>query len=217
MAALPHPTTDPLTHAFLDHTVRTTHGVDLPIRVFPATDNGAPRPWLFWIHGGGYITGQHYHPIPFILPTFLDACNYHVISVSHRLMPQVSFGEILDDIQASFGWCLAHLPQILGEKRLDLHNYSVGGNSSGGHLALLAGFHFEPKPKTVLDVHGITDLTDKDFDNKVPEGTIEDYKDISDSMTQAALADRDSKNAVVSGPQKWEMEPLMSVQSLQAH
>ncbi|WVF67903.1 hypothetical protein IAT40_002665 [Kwoniella sp. CBS 6097] len=210
------PPTDPLTHSFLDYIVRTTHGVDLPVRIFPAEDDGTPRPWLFWIHGGGYIAGKHYHPIPFILPAFLDGCNYHVISVAHRLTPQVSFPELFDDIQASFDWCLTQLPHILGERRVDRHNYFVGGDSSGGHLALLAGIRFEPRPKVVVDVYGITDPTDKHFENKVPSGATEDY-DISDTLVQAALADKNPENAVVSGPWNWEMEPLLSVKKLQLY
>jgi hypothetical protein len=54
----------PCPPGFSDHVYKISHGVEVPLRVWPA--KGKDRaPWLFWIHGGGSGWGvrlelQHY-------------------------------------------------------------------------------------------------------------------------------------------------------------
>ena len=38
---------------FSDHVYATKHGLDIPLRIWPAPDPGPKAPWLLWIHGGG--------------------------------------------------------------------------------------------------------------------------------------------------------------------
>lgn len=39
---------------FSDHVYKRAHGVDVPLRVWPATAGSGPRPFLVWYHGGGF-------------------------------------------------------------------------------------------------------------------------------------------------------------------
>jgi len=39
---------------FSDHVYKTAHGVEVPLRVWPATAGEGRRPWLLWFHGGGF-------------------------------------------------------------------------------------------------------------------------------------------------------------------
>lgn len=39
---------------YSDHVYKSEHGVDIPLRVWPATSGKGPRPYLVWYHGGGF-------------------------------------------------------------------------------------------------------------------------------------------------------------------
>lgn len=36
----------------LDRIYKTTHGVSVSLRLWPAKAGGSKLPWLFWVHGG---------------------------------------------------------------------------------------------------------------------------------------------------------------------
>ncbi|WVQ95083.1 hypothetical protein IAU59_002177 [Kwoniella sp. CBS 9459] len=209
-------TVKPCPQPFSDHVVANLEGVDLPIRVFPATGSGheGKRPWLFWIHGGGFVSGKHFVPNVWVHPAFHPE-GIHIISVSYRFVPQVSLPQLWDDIVLSFQWCKEHLPSIIGEDAIDIDRYIVGGDSAGGHLASMAGFGaevgFDPKPKVVLDIFGVVDLADpyisKPFDVPI-------HFETPLAELEALSTDYDAKNASVTGAWTWEIEPEMSVDLL---
>ena len=66
-----------------------------------------------------------------------------MISIDHRLAPQVKIGEILQDVLDACCWAREKLPAILGMK---LGKLFVAGGSAGAHLALLTGFKLDPPP-----------------------------------------------------------------------
>ncbi|WVF67544.1 hypothetical protein IAT40_002300 [Kwoniella sp. CBS 6097] len=211
-------TVKPCPQPFSDHVVANLEGVDLPIRVFPATGSGhgheGKRPWLFWIHGGGFVSGKHYVPNVWVHPAFHPE-GIHIISVAYRFTPQVSLFQIWEDIVLSYKWCRQHLSSIVGEEAIDIDRYIVGGDSAGGHLASYAGLGpavgFEPSPKVVLDIFGVVDLADpyisQPFDAPIQfETPLEELEKLS--------RDYDAKNATVTGAWTWEIEPEMSVDLL---
>ncbi|OCF32751.1 hypothetical protein I316_05672 [Kwoniella heveanensis BCC8398] len=218
-------TVKPCPQPFSDHVVANLEGVDLPIRVFPAVGSGqegtgtgkGKRPWLFWIHGGGFVSGKHYVPNVWVHPAFHPE-GIHIVSVSYRFIPQVTLPELWQDILLAFQWCREHLPSIVGgdgDGAVDLDRYIVGGDSAGGHLASYAGLGpevgFDPKPTVVLDIFGVIDLTDpyisKPFDIPIQFGTpLEVLHELSTS--------HDASKARVTGAWTWEIEPEMSVDLL---
>lgn len=70
-----------------------------------------------------------------------------MISIDHRLAPQVKIGEILQDVLDACSWAREKLPSILGMK---LGKLVVAGGSAGAHLALLTGFKLDPPPTGAL-------------------------------------------------------------------
>ncbi|KAK4687527.1 hypothetical protein P7C73_g2602, partial [Tremellales sp. Uapishka_1] len=144
---------------FQDHIYKVLPSVSLPLRIWPAVSPTPSTPWLFWTHGGGFLGGKHFVPNTWIIPAFRSR-GYHVISVAYRLGPQAHLVEIMQDVLDAQRWCLAHLESVL-EGHISLDSYLVGGDSAGGYLALRAGLAFQPRPKVVLCLYGITEPTDE--------------------------------------------------------
>jgi hypothetical protein len=42
----------PCPPGFSDHVFKVDHGVELPLRIWPAPDGKKNAPWLLWFHGG---------------------------------------------------------------------------------------------------------------------------------------------------------------------
>lgn len=118
-------------------------------------------------------------------------------------MPQASFEEIIEDCQDSLAWCIKELPAILGQDRIDIERYVVGGDSAGGTLSTLAGHLFEPKPKVVIDVFGLIDSLDLPIQRFPPEPWSLTYDDRETLMDKAKM-DRNPANAEVICPWYWE-------------
>ncbi len=102
---------------------------DLPVRIFrPA---GEARGLFLHIHGGGWILGS---------PEMNDLTNQHlaedfglaVLSVDYRLAPESPYPAGPDDCEAAASWLLAKGPAEFGADRM-----FIGGESAGGHLALV--------------------------------------------------------------------------------
>ncbi|WVQ81841.1 hypothetical protein IAT38_003968 [Cryptococcus sp. DSM 104549] len=204
----------PCPKPYSDHTVGTYEGVDLPIRIFPAEADGTPRPWLLWIHGGGWSAGKHYIPNAWVIPAFRPL-GYHVVSVAYRFFPHVTIKELWNDVSNSFVWAVLNLPKIVGAENVSIPNYIVGGDSAGGHLAAFAGLKLSPPPKVVLNVFGAVDLLDPAFRRARPREHMPKLNFPLDVVV-AASKDRDPANAAVTGAWTWELEPQMSAETLQS-
>jgi acetyl esterase/lipase len=145
---------------FTDHVYKQAHGVDIGARVWPAPSNfKGPRPFITWIHGGGWIGGAHFTPRPWLVPAF-HSLGYHIIGGAYRLCPNVDVETGLNDCLDFVAWCRKELPGVIGEDRVDVDRYSVLGESAGGHLVTLMATRLEPPPKVVVDIYGVTDFLD---------------------------------------------------------
>ena len=78
-------------------------------------------------------------------------------SADYRLAPQVSVGEILEDVKDGIVYARHALPAEIPAGVLDVSRLVVSGSSAGGYLALLAGLYVEPKPHVLLPIYQITD------------------------------------------------------------
>ncbi len=88
-------------------------------------------PVVFWIHGGGWQTGDKGNVQE--KPTWFTNQGFVFVSINHRLLPEVEMTELVKDVATAFGWVSQHIAEYGG----DPHRILVGGHSSGAQLAAL--------------------------------------------------------------------------------
>jgi acetyl esterase/lipase len=88
-------------------------------------------PVVFWIHGGGWQTGDKSQvqekPKAFVERGFV------FVSTNYRLLPKVEMQTIFRDVAKSLGWVHKHIAEHGG----DPTRIIVGGHSAGAQLAAL--------------------------------------------------------------------------------
>jgi acetyl esterase/lipase len=96
-----------------------------------APDGAKKLPVVFWIHGGGWQTGNK--SMVAVKPkAFMDA-GLVFVSINHRLLPTVDMGAITRDVASALGWVHKNIAKFGG----DPDRLLVMGHSSGGQLAAL--------------------------------------------------------------------------------
>ena len=111
----------------------------------PYTDSGNERqkldiyapadaknlPVIFWIHGGGWVTGgrelAHAKPQAFVDRGFV------FVSPGYRLLPEVEMATIFQDVAKSLAWVQKHIAEYGGDPKRVI----VSGHSAGAQLAAL--------------------------------------------------------------------------------
>lgn len=88
-------------------------------------------PVVFWIHGGGWQTGDK-GMVALKPKAFMDA-GFVFVSINHRLLPGVEMGAIIRDVASALGWVHKNIATYGGDPARLL----VMGHSSGGQLAAL--------------------------------------------------------------------------------
>ena len=88
-------------------------------------------PVVFWIHGGGWQTGDK-SMVALKPKAFMDA-GFVFVSINHRLLPTVDMGSITRDVASALGWVHKNIATHGGDPARLL----VMGHSSGGQLAAL--------------------------------------------------------------------------------
>jgi arylformamidase len=88
-------------------------------------------PVVFWIHGGGWQTGDK--GMVALKPTAFMAAGFVFVSINHRLLPTVDMGSITRDVASALGWVVKNIGTYGG----DPFRLLVMGHSSGGELAAL--------------------------------------------------------------------------------
>jgi arylformamidase len=107
----------------------TTHARQVLDVYAPA---GAKKlPVVFWIHGGGWQTGDK-GMVALKPKAFMDA-GFVFVSINHRLLPTVEMGGITGDVASALGWVHKNIATYGGNPDKLL----VMGHSSGGQLAAL--------------------------------------------------------------------------------
>jgi acetyl esterase/lipase len=96
-----------------------------------APEEGKEHPVVFWIHGGGWQTGDkssvQEKPQAFVNRGFV------FVSTNYRLLPEVDMGTIIRDVAKSLGWVHKHIADYGGDPR----RIFVMGHSAGAQLAAL--------------------------------------------------------------------------------
>ena len=88
-------------------------------------------PVVFWIHGGGWQTGDK-SMVALKPKAFMDA-GFVFVSINHRLLPAADMGAIARDVASALGWVHRTIATYGGDPARLL----VMGHSSGGQLAAL--------------------------------------------------------------------------------
>lgn len=121
---------------------------DMPTPVksnLPYVENGHPRqvldiyapasaknlPVVFWIHGGGWQTGDKTSVQ--LKPRFFTQNGCVFVSINHRFLPDVVMEDLVSDVAKALGWVYQNIAQHGG----DPQRIIVGGHSSGAQLAAL--------------------------------------------------------------------------------
>ena len=88
-------------------------------------------PVVFWIHGGGWQTGDK--SMVALKPKAFTEAGFVFVSINHRLLPSADMGAITRDVASALGWVHKNIAAHGGDPTRVL----VMGHSSGGQLAAL--------------------------------------------------------------------------------
>lgn len=105
-------------------------GETAELTIHRPTVAAAPLPCLYWIHGGGLVSG-HRHMDDAQLDRWCQALGCAVATVEYRLAPEHPYPAAIDDCLAGFDWLVDRGSQL----DLDVSRLGVGGRSAGGGLA----------------------------------------------------------------------------------
>jgi len=96
-----------------------------------APENAKDLPVVFWIHGGGWQTGDK-SSVQGKPKAFVDQ-GFVFVSTNYRLLPDVDMGTIIRDVAKSIHWVHDHIAEYGG----DPNRLLVMGHSAGAQLAAL--------------------------------------------------------------------------------
>jgi arylformamidase len=96
-----------------------------------APAGGKNLPVVFWIHGGGWQTGDK--SMVALKPKAFTEAGFVFVSINHRLLPSAEMGAITRDVASALGWVHKNIAAHGGDPTRVL----VMGHSSGGQLAAL--------------------------------------------------------------------------------
>jgi acetyl esterase/lipase len=96
-----------------------------------APPNARNLPVVFWIHGGGWQTGDK-SDVKLKPQWFMDK-GFLFVATNYRLLPDVDMGTLIRDVAKSFGWMQKHIAEYGGDPKRVL----VGGHSAGAQLAAI--------------------------------------------------------------------------------
>src|SRR5918995_2346284 len=88
-------------------------------------------PVVFWIHGGGWQTGDK--SMVALKPKAFSDAGFVFVSINHRLLPTVEMEAIVHDVASALGWVHKNIATYGGDPARLL----VMGHSSGGQLPAL--------------------------------------------------------------------------------
>lgn len=140
------------------------------------------------------------------------------MSVGYRLLPHVSFFEIMADAAAAHEWLRAHLPGVLAQfgAEVDLDRWVTGGDSAGAAIAAWGSLRFAPQPSAFVSMYGMSTCSDPYF---LPPGRDPPLAKVVNALKdiQAFCDERDPAKAEVAGVFKHELPPNFALPQLRAY
>jgi acetyl esterase/lipase len=112
-------------------TITSAQGHDIALRMMrPSELGGAPRPLVYWMHGGGYILGSAEQDDS-LMAKFASELGCIGVSVEYRLAPETPYPGPHNDCFEG----LMHLADNAAQYHIDTTRIIIGGASAGGGLA----------------------------------------------------------------------------------
>ena len=96
-----------------------------------AAEPNANKPVVFWIHGGGWQTGDKTDVR--IKPDWFASKGFVFVACNYRLLPDVDMETLTRDVAKAAGWVRKNIRQFGGNPERIL----IGGHSAGAQLAAL--------------------------------------------------------------------------------
>ncbi|KAG7091842.1 hypothetical protein E1B28_008245 [Marasmius oreades] len=132
-------------YTVVDHRIDVGEGVRVLARsIIPTPRDGEDGcfPLLFWIHGGGWITGDVHMDDYHLRRTSVDL-RISVVSFEYRLAPEHPFPSAPNDSFAGLKYVAAH-PELFSASLKK--GFLVGGPSAGGNIAAVLAHRARDDP-----------------------------------------------------------------------
>jgi|GEM_PF-2523780 len=141
-------------------------GVPIYMNIVEPIDADGKRPAILWIHGGGWAGGAR-HNLNY-MARYTASLGLVSATTDYRLtVDDHHFPDQLHDVTAAYDYLCDHATQY----NIDTKRMLVGGDSAGGHLALLLGLcsdhelmgrakapAAQPPVAGIINIYGPTDL-----------------------------------------------------------
>ena len=101
---------------------------EITLTVFRPKELTEPAPCVYWIHGGGMVMGDRFSQIDIPLE-WLAELGVVVVTVEHRLAPEVTGATLVEDCYRGLLWTAENADE------LGINKIVVAGISAGGGLA----------------------------------------------------------------------------------
>lgn len=142
-----------------DVTIPGRDGATIVVTVLQRRDRTGSGPGIFFIHGGGMISGDRFVGNEQFLPWIVDL-DAVVVTVEYRLAPEFPDPYPVEDCYAGLRWTADHATAL----GIDPHRLLIAGASAGGGLAagsaLLARDRGEPPLVGQLLIYPMVDDRD---------------------------------------------------------
>jgi acetyl esterase/lipase len=129
-----------------------TAGCEIQADVYGASE-GAAKPALLWMHGGGLILGSRKGIMRPFHAGLLEQ-GYVIVSIAYRLAPETKLPEIISDVQDAWKWMHAQSRRF----GIDRGRVATGGASAGGYLTQMTGFCLNARPRALVSYFGYGDI-----------------------------------------------------------
>lgn len=132
---------------------------DVAIRIYrPRASADGPRPGVFEIHGGGFMTGSIEMMDPWCQRVAGDI-GAVVVSTDYRLAPENPFPAGVEDCYAALSWTAANAADL----GIDANRLAIAGQSAGGGLAAACALMARDRtgPKLCFQLLEIPELDDR--------------------------------------------------------
>jgi acetyl esterase/lipase len=156
MANMPVVELPPTTTVSREVVVPGSDGHDPTVRVYAPPTEGADRPCIYWIHGGGYMFGSGL-TIDARINRWVETFDCVAVSIEYRLAPEDPYPAPLDDCYAGLVWTAQHADELgIDPARIAIAGASAGGGLAAG-LAILARDRGEVTPAFQLLIYPMID------------------------------------------------------------
>ena len=139
---------------YADHRVRVSQ-IAPNLRLYtPTTQSSKPRPILLYLHGGGWCIGS------------INSCSRYctelsagadilIAALDYRLAPEHPYPSALQDISQALDHIVSHAQDI----GADTTHISIGGDSSGGNLAIVSSLQTSHPIHSLILYYPVTNVS----------------------------------------------------------